>query len=466
MIYIRKVGTALLVVAASTIVACDGGPTGPTTGSLTVNIPDLPAGVPAAVTVTGPEGIPRIDVAGTRTIPDLTPGTYLVSAAKAVGSRATYTTSAAAQTVEVVASSTPASVTVPYTLATGIVNLAIGGLPSGTNAAVTLFDGKGFFVNLTASGEIVNLEPGEYMIQAQLVTADEVYAGTPSPATISVSASPTPAQAQVTYSATTGSMQVSSSRLPTGAVPAWDITGPGSYAGTISGVGTQVLSRLTPGRYTATARNFDFGAETYGAETRSVAIDVTPGVKVPAAFIYVTRPPTLNVSIDGAYLNQSTQRYNGSVPLVANRAAYVRVFVKANENNSATPKVRVRFYRGGEVISTSTITAPMSTVGLTVSERTTNDSWGVVVPGTVIQPGTSMLVDVDPDNTVREVSEADNAFPASGSPVPLDVRVVPRAEVTFVPIATTANGLVGNVSDARKESLLAPTIGMFPIADY
>lgn len=447
------------------VLACDGGPTGPRTGSLTVNVGNLPADVAAAITVQGAAGTPAISVSGTRTISDLEPGTYTVTATKTVGQKASYLPGVSSQTVEVSAGTTPATVSVAYTLSTGLVNIVVSGVPAGTGA-ITLLNNAGFLINITSSREVGNLDPGEYSLQVLPVSVDEVYAGTSSPATFAVTATPTPVQAQVTYVATTGSIELSATGLPAGAVPTWDISGPGSFVATRSGAGAQTVSKLAPGTYTVSARNFDVGPETYGASTQSQSVTVTAGTKAPAVFAYITRPPTLNISVEGAYITQSTQRFDGSVPLIAGRDAFLRVFLKANELNSATPRVRVRLYRAGALVLTSVIDAPGPAVGTMVRETTTPDSWGMSIPGALVTGGFSFLVDADPDNTVRETSEADNTWPASGSPATPDVRSVPPAELRFVPIATSVNSLVGNVNDARLPELLALTLRMFPISAY
>ena len=116
MISIRKFAVPVVAGLALLVQACDGGPTGPTTGSLTVNIANLPPDVAGAVTVQGAVGTPPITVTSTRTIADLAPGTYTITAAKAVGSKASYTPATVSQVAEVVASTTPATVNVGYTL--------------------------------------------------------------------------------------------------------------------------------------------------------------------------------------------------------------------------------------------------------------------------------------------------------------------------------------------------------------
>jgi hypothetical protein len=388
---------------------------------------------------------------------------YTVTAAKAIGSRASYTPALASQTIEVVASTTPAVVNVGYTLATGLANVTINGLPSGTDALATVFNNAGFFVNLKASGEVGNLEPGTYTLQLDPVSADEVYAGAQVQTTFQVTASPSPVQIQGTYAATTGTIQFSATGLPQGAVPVWDVSGPNGGMFLIRGDQSLALSKLPPATYTVTARTFDFGADTWGAASPSQVINVTAGIKSAAAFAYVTRPPTLNLNVEGAYITQSTQRFNGSVPLITGRSAFLRVFVKANEANLARPKVRARFYRNGALQTTSTMDYAGQSVATSVNERNFSESWGVVLPPGLLGSGLSVLVDVDPDNTVREIDEADNTYPSSGTPLALDVRDVPVTEITFVPIETTVNAMIGNVNEGRVSELLGPTLRMLPI---
>src|SRR5688572_15647971 len=165
MIFLRKIAASGLVAFGLVLQACDGGPTGPNTGSLTVNVGNLPTEITAAVTVQGEVGTPPITVGATRTIPDLQPGLYTVTAVKAVGAKATYVPGTPRQTIEVAKGTTPAVVNIGYALSTGIAAVTITGLPPGTDASVTIYNTTGFFSNLKTSGEVGNLEPGQYTMQ-------------------------------------------------------------------------------------------------------------------------------------------------------------------------------------------------------------------------------------------------------------------------------------------------------------
>ena len=72
-------------------------------------------------------------------------------------------------------------------------------------------------------------------------------------------------------------------------------------------------------------------------------------------------PQTLNFNIDGMYIVQSVQRYDGTVPLIQDRDGYLRVFVTANLANTETPDVRVRLYHSGALVQTYTLNAPGAT---------------------------------------------------------------------------------------------------------
>jgi len=179
-----------------------------------------------------------------------------------------------------------------------------------------------------------------------------------------------------------------------------------------------------------------------------------------------TQPPSgLNLSVGGVYINQRVQRLEGDVPLVADVDGYLRVFVVANESNTASPDVRVEFYLGGGLAHSETISAPGGSVPQTVNEGTLGSSWNVRVDGSLIQPGLELKVVLDPSDEVSESVESDNDWPAGGGVEELDVRDTPTFEVTFVPIHQTVNGRVGDVDAGNASNFLEETLAMLPFAD-
>lgn len=175
--------------------------------------------------------------------------------------------------------------------------------------------------------------------------------------------------------------------------------------------------------------------------------------------------PLANLTISALYLTQSTQTLGGAVPLVAGRDGYLRVFATAGRANNLQPSVRVRFYLNGSLAQTEVISAPGSSVPTSVEQSSLGSSWNVSVPATLIQPGLTILADIDPANEVEEADEEDNFFPEDGAPLALDVVSTPAFEVTFVPIRQSVNGLVGDVTSGNAAQFMAVTKRMLPIAE-
>ncbi|MCR4341422.1 MAG: hypothetical protein NUW01_16215 [Gemmatimonadaceae bacterium] len=191
-----------------------------------------------------------------------------------------------------------------------------------------------------------------------------------------------------------------------------------------------------------------------------------PGLTPATSSSFTAYGSVLNLTIDGVYLTQSTQTYQGSVPLIAGRAGLIRVFVKASRANSAAPAVRVRLYRNGGLVQTYTIEAPSSAAPTTVNEGSLTSSWNVAVPANVMQTGLSILADVDPSGTVPEGTRSDNSFPVSGAPAALDVRTASTFKVTLVPVIQAGNGLQGDVTEANKNGYVEFARRIYPVSTY
>jgi hypothetical protein len=183
----------------------------------------------------------------------------------------------------------------------------------------------------------------------------------------------------------------------------------------------------------------------------------------PALFGANAVASTFNLTIGGMYITQATQTLSRSVPLIAGRAGYLRVWVVGTEvRDDLAPKVRVRWYQGAALVRTDTLLMPGSQVEIAVAESPLGTSWNLPVPGTLIQPGLEIEVDADPENLVEEINESDNALPASGRLV-LDVRSASPLNVTLVPVLQVPNGQTGNVTAGNKDTYLVTTQKIFPL---
>jgi hypothetical protein len=428
------------------------------TGGLALTIGGLPGGVPANVTVTGPGGFAQA-LTASQTL-SLAPGTYTVSAVAVSSGGTTYAPAPAGQSVSVVFGSI-ATAGVTYSAVSGTLQLNLSGLPGGASADVNVTGPGGFSQHLTATQTLTGLVPGSYTISAGTVSSGG-FSYAPSPASQSKTVtSGTTVTGAVVYAASAGNLILTIGGLPGGVLANVSVTGPGGYSKSLTA--SQTLTGLVPGSYTVTGTAVVSGGTTYTPSPAVQAISVSAGASAPAAVSYSGAVAGLNLSIAGAYLTQATQKADGSVPLVAGRDAYVRVFALANQANTVQPQVRVRLYSGAVLVQTYTISAPAAGVPTAVDESSLNSSWNVLVPGALVQPNLKVLADVDPASGTPESDESDNQFPVSGVAGPVDVRSLPTFQVRFVPVLQQVNSLQGNVTSGNMNSFMVDLLQQLPV---
>ena len=349
---------------------------------------------------------------------------------------------------------------------TGSLSVVVNGLPSGAAGQVTVTGPGGYAHDVATSETLSGLMPGMYAVVAAAVDAGgQSYQPAMASQSVTVGSGATTASALVAYSVVGTSLTVNVAGLPSGADASITVTGPAGYTQPVTA--TTTLSGLAAGAYTVTSQSVTPACAQYDPTPATQTVTLAAGATSSAGVSYATASSgALNLCINGMYLTQSVQSYTGAVPLVKDRDGFLRVFVTASQANVAAPQVRVRFYSGATLVSTSTIPAPGLSVPLSPDEASLTSSWNVPVPKALIQPNLSILADVDPSNTVVEANESDNAFPSSGTPLPMDVRTASAFSVRFVPVAQTANGRQGNVTNANKADFLTMTMKVHPLAAY
>lgn len=345
--------------------------------------------------------------------------------------------------------------------------VTIAGLPAGTAASVAVAGPGGYARTLTASTQLTGLSNGTYTFTASNISSGgKTYAPSPTSRSVSVNKGST-GSASFTYGevATTGALAVNIT-MPDATPAAVVVTGPSGFSATLTG--TQTLSALVAGTYTVTAStvvNSGGVLMTPAPVTQVVSVSVSATSSATVAYTATSDEPgpTLNLQITNMYLTQSVQTLASGVPLVAGRDGVLRVFALANGVNTVQPAVRARVYRNGVLMSTLTAAAAQSAVPTSIIESSATASWNFAIAGSLIQGGMSILVDVDPSNLIPESSEADNQFPASGTPKTFDVRAVPALNVVFVPLKQNGTGQTGDVSEANSEAFLVRTRDMHPL---
>jgi hypothetical protein len=175
-------------------------------------------------------------------------------------------------------------------------------------------------------------------------------------------------------------------------------------------------------------------------------------------------PSTLAVAIPQAYLVQAVQRRDGSVPLVANRAAALRIFATGDAINFFEPDVEVTFQLDGEVVGRERIGLTRGgSIPTRLDEGIFENSWILEVPAQWVQPGLAFSVTLDPDGLLPLANAASARFPADGVRA-VDVRRVPDLELRFVPVHQTRFGTTGMVNAASVAGWTEFMEDVFPVA--
>lgn len=200
-----------------------------------------------------------------------------------------------------------------------------------------------------------------------------------------------------------------------------------------------------------------------GATSGTISVTTPGGTAASSGLFTVTASSSgLDLTIDGLYITQSTQNYPAhDVGLIAGRSAWVRVFVLANQTNTAAPQVKVSFVNGSTT-NTLTINAPGSSVPTNVDTANANASWNMAVPAAWITAGTTVSADVDPTNQITESNKSNNHFSYGA----LSMQSVHQWKITLIPIHTT-DGRTGTVenSSRTKTDLVDPARRLYPVPD-
>ena len=213
--------------------------------------------------------------------------------------------------------------------------------------------------------------------------------------------------------------------------------------------------------FTKTSTQISFNVP-LGATSGNLVI-TTPGGTASRPFTVTLPTTTFDLHIEKVQLTQSTQTLDNAVPIVAGKAGLLRVFVLANQANTATPTVRVTLLNNGAPLAgyPKTLVAPGGSVPTALLESALASSWNLTVPGTDLTTptgsGYSVQALVDPTGVIAEADKTNNTFTAALAGV-----VVPVFKTTIFPVVLASG--TGNITTANKAQWVARLAKMFPVA--
>ncbi len=148
-------------------------------------------------------------------------------------------------------------------------------------------------------------------------------------------------------------------------------------------------------------------------------------------------PATIDLAVEGYYFTQGVQTRAGDVPLIAGRPALLRVFVTGDRDSYYQPVVEASFYRNSTLVRTFVMEPETDVLPSEVDEGRLDWSYDAVIPGSLMEPGTEMAIEVDTEGSVRVGSATRPRVPERGW-LPIEVQAVPRFDLTVVPVVTTS----------------------------
>ncbi|WP_420632775.1 Ig-like domain-containing protein [Candidatus Palauibacter sp.] len=133
------------------------------------------------------------------------------------------------------------------------------------------------------------------------------------------------------------------------------------------------------------------------------------------------------------YLIQAVQSLENPVPLVAGEDALLRVFPFAVQStDERIPPVRATFYDQGSLVHEMEIPAGSAVLPTEFADGPLEESANGLVPGSVLQPGVEMVIEVDPDTTVTLSLGVHERIPETGR-LALEVHDMRPLNLTVVP---------------------------------
>ncbi len=417
-------------------------------GSVAFLVTGLPDGLAATARLTHGTAEPR-EVAIPATLRGLEPGEWTVAYAPATNA-AGHRFAADSTRLMITPSLATALEPVVFTQRTGTLRMAFNGLPTGAVGSAFL-DGP-LTNRVVVSNELPRVvAPGLWSAEPRTVVAGGItYGARTVQASVPVGSVAT--VLRVDYTAESARLIVRATGLPSG-TPRITVSNASGFLRDVAPGDT--LSALAVGTYRVRGDTLTIGDEVYRAP--EVSVDLDGGTTEEVTLAYAAAP-VFNARVDFAYAVQTTQRRDGSVPLVAERDALLRVFATANASNTHRVPMHVRIRQGTTTVFEQRIDANADGIPTAVNEGTALRSWQVAVPGTHLRPGAVVDVELDPDSTLGERNRGDNVLVR-----PLVIRQVAPFRVRLVPVRFAAEETAANVTPATLEAYLQLTREMLPL---
>ena len=166
------------------------------------------------------------------------------------------------------------------------------------------------------------------------------------------------------------------------------------------------------------------------AQGRAIVTARVADLTADACFHVDSDPVQLTAPV--IYLTQAAQKRDGTLRLVAGRPAFLRIFLVADEARPLRPEVQVTLLQEDSLVFEKRVQPETNEVPTDVDESDLSRSYNLEIPGSMIQPGTRMVVALDPECVIPLAPGSQVRYPDAGSKA-LDVVEPPPYRLILVP---------------------------------
>ena len=437
------------------------------TGTLTLAVAGVPVGASGNVLITGPNGYSRA-MTQSGSVSGLTAGSYTLSAQRIRTSFGSYDPSPASHMLNVPVGGS-VSGTVNYSALPTVAQVAVTGVPMGSNAAVTVTP-PGAAPMAVSSSTVLSGGAGTWLVTASTILSGGFsYAPTPTTASQSVLAGDT-AQFPVSYAISTGAIAVSVGGVPVGGTAQVTVTGPSGFTRSLSA--TETLVYLTPGSYTVTASAITVSGVTYQPAPATRTVTVTASLVAQAAPVtYASQTGSIAVTLSGlpsgATGDVLVTGPNSYSQVVTQTTTLSALPVGSYTLSARTVRATLGSYSGA--MSTSTVT--VTTSNTSTSTATYSAMPAVVIITTSGVPGGSSaaLTLTSPSNAVTNPTASTTLSSAATGRWRLAAAAITSGGYSYTPAPASYDQtvLAGDtlrfpVTYALSSGAIAVTVGGLP----
>ena len=162
--------------------------------------------------------------------------------------------------------------------------------------------------------------------------------------------------------------------------------------------------------------------------------------------LVLANPDAVSVSVAAVHLTQSVQDMDDSIPLISGRDALLRVFVTSDAMNTFALGAEASFFLDRNLVHGTALSPASAGIPTGVEQGRMDRSYNAQVPGTIMQPGLELVVDLNTGDTTTLTGVT--RFSATGR-YEVNVTRVPVPKLTVVPVVS------GN--DAAEQAFEAVT---------